>query len=191
MLLSVDTSTLVLQSRFLLTLDFLDCGFLVRGCLLDFGLKNRSTTSRKFSCCRMLTILTIFSEICGTFKFWVFSLRTWLIFGLFEVPSTLRHFLKLRIKIFQTFSILFMFSSNNTNEFYVEICLSFASSSSRPECDRFITWSSQLTSGSNTIFSFAWLLPEFQDLWDMFKTILQITKKITFIRIYTNNQREK
>lgn len=84
-----------------------------------------------------------------------------------------------------------MFSSNNTNEFYVEICLSFASSSSRPECDRFITWSSQLTSGSNTIFSFAWLLPEFQDLWDMFKTILQITKKITFIGIYTNNQREK
>ena len=103
---TVDISTSVVpQTRLLFLSDVFDCGFLIRGRLLEFGLKNWSTISRNFSCCKMLTILTILSGIRGTFKLRVFSLRTSLIFALFEGPSTLRHFFKLQYKITERFAI--------------------------------------------------------------------------------------
>lgn len=94
------------QSRLLLVSDVFDCSFLICDCFLEFGLKNWLTMSRNFSCCKMLTILTILSGTSGTFKPLVFSLRmSFLIFARLEVPSTLRHFFKLQHRITERFTI--------------------------------------------------------------------------------------
>ena len=100
-----DICTSAPQSRLLLISDVFDCGFLIRDCFLEFGLKNWPTMSRNFSCCKMLTILTILSGTSGTFKLLVFSLRMSLSFPRLEVPSTLRYFFKLQHRITERFAI--------------------------------------------------------------------------------------